>query len=92
MVKFFKATDKVHKYMAVFDNPFEIVKFGALGYDDFTITNDTSQKKAYLARHRKRENWNDPRSAGSLSRFILWNKPTLEASIDDYVKRFNMHK
>ena len=25
-------------------------------------------------------------SAGALSRWILWNKPTLKASIDDYKK------
>jgi hypothetical protein len=92
MVRFFKATDKTHKYVAVFDNPPEVVKFGAFGYDDFTITNDIKQKKAYLARHRKRENWDDPRSAGALSRFILWNKPTIEESIDDYVRRFNMYR
>jgi hypothetical protein len=91
MVQFFKASDGVHKYIAIFDNPFEMVKFGAFGYDDFTITNDIKQKKAYLARHRKRENWNNPRTAGALSRWILWNKPTLDESIDDYIKRFNMY-
>jgi hypothetical protein len=92
MVKFFRAADKIHKYVAIFDNPFEMVKFGAVGYDDFTTHNDRHRKKLYLARHRKRENWNDPRSAGALSRWILWNKTTIDASIDDYRKRFNMHE
>jgi hypothetical protein len=49
------------------------------------------RKKLYLKRHKSREDWNDPKSAGALSRWILWNKPTLEASIKDYIKRFNMH-
>ena len=29
-------------------------------------------------------------TAGSLSRYILWNKPTLKGSISDYRKRFNL--
>jgi hypothetical protein len=91
MVQFFHARDGVHKYVAVFDNPHQRVPFGALGYDDFTTTNDTYRKKLYLNRHRKRENWNDPRTPGALSRWILWNKKTIDASIEDYIKRFNMH-
>jgi len=42
-----------------------------------------------MNRHRTRENWNNPMSAGSLSRWILWNKPTLKASISDYKRKFN---
>lgn len=62
--------------------------FGAKGYSDFTIHKDEARKERYLARHRKRENWDDPTTAGALSRWILWNKPTLEESIDDYKTRF----
>jgi len=29
-------------------------------------------------------------SAGALSRWILWNKPTIEASKADFKKRFNL--
>ena len=87
---FYKATDGVHKYVAVFDNPHKVVKFGAYGYEDYTEHNDRRRKNLYLARHRKRENWNDPTTAGALSRWVLWNKPSLEDSIHDYVKRFNM--
>jgi len=91
MVKFYTATDRVHKYVAVFNNPHEIVPFGAFGYDDFTITKNLKQKQLYLARHRKREDWNNPRTAGALSRWILWNLPSLEDSIEDYKQRFHMH-
>jgi hypothetical protein len=48
------------------------------------------RKQAYLDRHRTNENWNDYMSAGSLSRWTLWNKKTLSASIADYKKRFNL--
>jgi hypothetical protein len=90
MVKFYEADDGIHKYVAVFDDG-EEVEFGALGYEDFTTHGDNRRKKLYLARHRKRENWNDPKTAGALSRWILWNKPTLEESIKSYIKKFNMH-
>jgi hypothetical protein len=91
MVQFYIADDGVHKYVAEFDNPPKLVSFGALGYEDYTQHHDAYRKKLYLNRHRKRENWKDPRTAGALSRWILWNKPSLEDSIHDYIKRFGMH-
>ena len=57
---------------------------------DFTKHRDEERKKRYLQRHRARENWNDYKSAGALSRWILWNKPSLRASISDYKNRFNL--
>ena len=48
------------------------------------------KKDAYIARHKVNENWNDPKSAGALSRYILWNKTTQSASISDFKKRFNL--
>ena len=56
---------------------------------DYTKHKNKSRKKRYMNRHRTRENWNNPMTAGALSRWILWNKPTLKASIDDYKKKFN---
>ena len=47
-------------------------------------------KQNYLKRHIKNENWNDFYSAGSLSRFILWNLPTFAQSFKDYKKRFKL--
>ena len=90
MVQFYRAKDGVHKLVAKFDDG-KIIKFGAFGYDDYTQTGDKRQKRNYLARHRKREDWNDPQTPGALSRWILWNKPTLEESIKHYVKKFRMH-
>jgi hypothetical protein len=92
MVQFFYARDGVHKLIAVFDDG-KRVPFGAFGYDDFiTSGGDTKKKKKnYLARHRKREDWTDPKTPGALSRWILWNKPSLDESIEHYVKKFKMH-
>lgn len=67
------------------------VHFGARGMADHTKDPQNEERKTrYLARHAKNENWNDPTTAGALSRWILWNKPTLSASIADYKRRFNL--
>ena len=67
--------------------------FGDSSMRDYT-THPTgireSRKAAYLSRHKAKEDWNDPTSAGSLSRWILWNKPTISASIADYKQRFHL--
>ena len=88
-----KSTQPKKKYMAVFTENGKKVKtthFGSAGMSDFTKNKDEERKKRYLDRHRKNENWNDKFSAGALSRWILWNKPTLRASIADYKRRFKL--
>ena len=49
---------------------------------------DDLRLQRYLIRHRKTEDWGDPTTAGALSRWLLWNKKTLQTSIDDMNKRF----
>lgn len=79
------------------------IHFGAKGYRDYTLINDknsdfyiededkrNSVRSLYIDRHKKRENWAEADNAGSLSRWILWNKPTLQASITDYKNKFNL--
>jgi hypothetical protein len=88
------------KHKAIFYNnekkKIKTVYFGSASNKDFTIyskeNKELAQKKkeAYLKRHKVRENWNDYMSAGSLSRYILWNLPNKNKSISDYKKRFNL--
>tara|TARA_R110000772_G_scaffold24323_1_gene64299 strand:- start:32 stop:322 length:291 start_codon:yes stop_codon:yes gene_type:complete len=87
-----KSVDKGKKLTAIFtreDGSTKKISFGSAGMDDFTKKKDEAQKKRYLARHRARENWNNPESAGALSRWILWNKTSRQASIADFKRRFN---
>jgi len=88
------STQKDKKLMAIFydddGKKKKTTHFGAKGMSDFTIHKDKQRKERYLDRHRKRENWNSFMTAGSLSRYLLWNKPTLKASISDYKKRFSL--
>jgi len=65
--------------------------FGQAGAPDFTITKDKAQRKRYLDRHRKNENWSNPESAGALSRWILWGPSTSrQENIRSFKKRFNL--
>ena len=95
LVKLTKSPRPDKKYQAVFSNG-KRVSFGARGMGDHILFSKKSKslgqdrKKAYLSRHAKRENWRDPTSPGALSRWILWNKPSLRASVADYKRRFKM--
>ena len=57
---------------------------------DFTIHKDSKRKKNYIARHKVNENWKVPDTPGSLSRWILWNKPSFKESVKDYKKKFKL--
>jgi len=92
-VKFAKSDRDGKKMKGVFYDDNKKVKtthFGAEGMSDYTKHKDIERKQRYLDRHKKNENWNDYQSAGSLSRYILWNKTSLKDSINDYKKKFNL--
>ena len=78
------------KYKAVVDG--KTIHFGAEGYDDYTTSKDVEKRKNYLLRHKVRENWTKSgiKTAGFWSRWLLWNEPTLGASIKDIERRFNV--
>jgi hypothetical protein len=66
------------------------VHFGDSRYEDYTIHKDENRKQRYLNRHQKRENWNDPRTAGFWSRWLLWNKKSIKKSIKDIQNKFGI--
>ncbi len=68
------------------------ISFGAEGYSDMTQHKDTERKQRYLDRHKKNENWNDPKTPGFYARHVLWNKSTLQASVVDINKKFSKLK
>ena len=72
-----------------------LTHFGAKNYQNYGGVGkerhlDKERKRRYIERHKSRENWSDPRTAGSLSRWVLWNKETLKSSIEDFKKRFKL--
>jgi hypothetical protein len=88
-VQFYKSEKPEKRMKAVFDEK-KTVHFGSEGASTFLEHRDTKIKRAWIARHKVREKWNDPMTAGALSRWILWNKPSLEESINDYKQKFNL--
>lgn len=85
---------KEKKWDATFTYPDgheKVVPFGARGMSDFTKHRDTQRRARYLKRHSGMgEHWNKPDTPGALSRWVLWNKKTLRASVRDFKKRFKL--
>jgi hypothetical protein len=88
-----KSHKKEKKWDAVFDKDGKekVVPFGARGMSDFTKHKDTRRKSLYLKRHSGMgEHWNQPDTPGALSKWILWNKPSFEASVKSFKKKFHL--
>ena len=89
-MKLERATDGKHKWVAVFDDG-KRVPFGAVGYQDYTQHGDKLRRANYLTRHRSRESWSNPKTAGSLSRWILWGDSTsLQTNLAAFKRRFSL--
>jgi len=86
-----KSEKKDKKWKVLIDK--KTVHFGAQGMSDYTIHKDPERMKRYLNRHSgMHENWTKQglKTAGFWSRWLLWNKPSLEGSRKDMEKRFNI--
>ena len=70
----------------------KIIHFGAEGYSDMTKHKDPERKQRYIDRHSKQEDWTKSgiQTPGFWSRWLLWNKPTLQESKQDIQKRFGI--
>ena len=81
-----KKKDK--KLEAIVDGS-KTVGFGQKGASDYTIHRDPQRKQRYIDGHKKNEDWSKDgvKTAGFYSRWVLWNKPTLQASVDDLNSR-----
>lgn len=95
LLRISRSSNPEKKMMAVFevDGRERTTHFGQAGAKDYTLHSKVdreARKKSYDARHRPTEDWSDPTSAGALSKFILWNKISISASIADYKKRFGL--
>jgi len=89
-----KSTKSGKKLMATFETNGrrKIIHFGSSGMRDFTIMgHNRDRMKLYRQRHMKDLKTGNPTRAGYLSMFVLWNKPSLQASISDYRRRLNVY-
>jgi hypothetical protein len=82
-------SNKLHKKYDVINENGKTISFGDNRYSDFTKHKDDTRRELYIKRHEN-EDWTDLNKAGTWSKYILWNKPTLKESIKDMEKQFNI--
>ena len=95
LVEIVKSNRQGKKFKAVFLNPetgrTKTVHFGASGMEDYTTSHDKERRQRYLDRHAANENWNDPTTAGSLSRWILWGDSTsFDRNVSAFKRKFSL--
>ena len=87
----YKSNNLKKKFMVKFINPntgkINTIHFGAFGMSDYTINKDEKRKERYIKRHSK-DYINDLNYSSFYALNLLWNKPTLQASINDTEKRY----
>ena len=87
-VKLERSNRKHKKWKVSFDNN-TTVHFGDDRFEDYTIHKDKHRKKRFLDRFAQQDE-NDYTKPYFWSRWLLWNKSTLEKSIDDIRKRMGI--
>lgn len=94
LVSIMKSPMENKRYRAIFETDSgrqTHTDFGDSHLDNYTIHHDKERRERYLARHRANENWSDPKSAGALSRWILWGDSTsLQENIKQFKRRFGL--
>tara|TARA_Y100000361_G_C11092906_1_gene307419 strand:+ start:249 stop:578 length:330 start_codon:yes stop_codon:yes gene_type:complete len=97
----YKSKTKDKKYTMVY--PQGKKRFGAKTYRDYTLINDPKSKfylpnkedrekvkRSYKARHKKDKGLGNYKSSSELAMELLWNKPTLDASIKAFERKHNV--
>ena len=91
IVKSHLANKKLDAIFTYDDGKTKTIPFGAANFSDYTIHHDKNRRTRYITRHSKNEEFNDPMTAGSLSRWILWGDSiNLETNIRSFKKKFNL--
>jgi len=90
-MKIEKSNRKDKRFVATFMDGTK-THFGALGASTYVDGKRTvEERNNYIKRHAVRENFNDPKSAGSLSRWLLWGGSTsLDKNHSDFMKKYNI--
>jgi hypothetical protein len=78
------------RFLAIFPSGV-MVHFGLKGGLTYIDHHDKQKREAYMKRHRPRENWDDPQTAGSLAKWLLWGDSTdLATNVRYFKDRFNV--
>ena len=84
-----KSHNPKKKYDAII-NENKTISFGANGYSDYTTNKDDKRKQNYIQRNSN-EDWTKSNIASPawMSRFLLWEKKSLPAAINNANKKYN---
>lgn len=84
-------SDKPDKRLKATFSDGKTIHFGAKNGTTYIDGATADQRKNWIARHRVRENWNDPRTAGALSRYLLWgDSRSLDKNHSRFMDRFSI--
>ena len=88
-----KSKRKNKKYDLLDTDKKYLLSFGDSRYQDYTMHKNDDRKKTtiYPGTEKKITRKKNIRSAAFMSAHLLWGKPTLQASIRDVNKRFNIN-
>lgn len=75
------------RYVAVFKDGTR-VHFGQRGAHTYLDGASDEKRRAYIARHKVNEDWTDPKKAGTLARYILWEHRSLSRALTAFKERF----
>jgi hypothetical protein len=89
LIAFRKSPKKGKKYVAVFANPKMTIHFGSDVSQTFAEGASTEKKENYIKRHKVREDWTKI-NAGSLSRYVLWSKPSVQQGLQEFMRIFRV--
>lgn len=90
MIVYLRRSSNARKKLDAILDDGKIVQFGDARYSDYTAHKDEKRMERYISRHQANEDWSNIKKAGTWSRYILWNKPSLQASIEDMERRFGI--
>ena len=84
-----KSTRKDKRYVVRLQMPDgnRTIHFGSPSHENYTTHKDPQRREMYLSRHAKRENWEDPSTAGYWSRWMLWEEPRLGDAMKAIAKK-----
>lgn len=86
---------KDKRFTALFEKKSDKIKqihFGSKNGKTFIDHQDKTKKRNWLKRHSKNiiRFQNNPYTPMTLSRMILWNKPTIDESLENFIANFDL--
>jgi len=81
-----KSKNPKKKYTAKAGN--KTISFGAKGYEDFTTHRDENRRRNYIKRHGATQDWRNIMTPGFMSRYVLWEEPTVKKAVDKLNRKY----